>query len=117
MNKFLSMAALSCALPLHAMAQVPAPASVPADSPCRADPQQAERAAAALPARAGTHPMPERGTVAPANRVPSQVVSASSQAMAAATARREAEDAKKNHEAGCLPAAAQTKPAEGDKRG
>ena len=92
MKTLLSIAALSCALPLHAVAQDAAPA----EPPCRADDQAAERASAALPARAGTRPMPERGTVAPASRVPSHVESASSRAMAASTARREAEEAKKS---------------------
>jgi len=103
MKTLLSIAALGCALPLQAMAQDAAPA----DPPCRAEAQEAQRASAALPARAGTRPMPERGTVAPSNRVPAHVESASSRAMAAA-ARRDAgevDDAAKKVVTECEPAA------------
>ncbi|MEW6021476.1 MAG: hypothetical protein AB1807_04985 [Pseudomonadota bacterium] len=96
---------LVCALPLQAMAQ----SAAPAEPPCRVGDKAAERASAALPARAGTRPMPERGTVAPANRVPSHVESGSSRAMAAA--RRETEDAKKNPGADCEPVAQEAAPA------
>jgi len=54
--------------------------------------------------------------VAPANRVPSQVTSGSSRAMAAATARREAEDAKKNPGLECGPVTQEDMPAEGEKK-
>ncbi|MEN3276634.1 MAG: hypothetical protein V7631_2424 [Massilia sp.] len=47
------------------------------------------RAASALPARAATHPEPQRGSVAAAGRLPSQGETASSRAMAAASARDE----------------------------
>jgi len=100
---------LVCALPLHAVAQAATHSAAPADSPCRVGDKAAERASAALPARAGTRPMPERGTVAPANRVPSHVESGSSRAMAAA--RRETEDAKKNPGADCEPVAQEAAPA------
>jgi len=83
-------------LPLQAMAQDVGQNAAPADPPCRVDDRAAERASAALPARAGTRPMPERGTVAPANKVPAHVESAASRAMAAA--------AKKNSEPECEPA-------------
>lgn len=106
---------LVCALPLHAAAQDVAQSAAPADPPCRVGDKAAERASAALPARAATRPMPERGTVAPANRVPSQVSSGSSRAMAAATARREAEDAKKNIGSECAPVTQVDMPAEGGK--
>ncbi len=104
---------LVCALPLHAVAQAATHSAAPADSPCRVGDKAAERASAALPARAGTRPMPERGTVAPANRVPSQVTSGSSRAMAAATARREAEDAKKIGGSECEPMMQGDAPANG----
>lgn len=107
---------LVCALPLHAVAQAATHSAAPADSPCRVGDKAAERASAALPARAGIRPMPERGTVAPANRVPSQVTSGSSRAMAAATARREAEDAKKNPGLECGPVTQEDMPAEGEKK-
>ena len=112
MKRFLSFAALSCALPLHAVAQTPAP---PADPPCRAEPQPDARASAALPPRAGTQPMPERGTVAPVNKLPSHVESASSRRMAAVNARQ-AVDAKKNPEPPCRPMATQIAPAEDGKK-
>jgi hypothetical protein len=44
------------------------------------------RASSALPARASTGPAPQLGTIAPATRVPSQVVTPSVRAMARATA-------------------------------
>ena len=123
MKQLLSIAALSCALPLHSLAQDAAPA----DPPCRAGPganapganeaqvsehQPNERASAALPARVGTRPMPERGSIAPAGRVPSHVESASSRAMAAANARQEAGEAKKVPLPPCAPAASDARPAD-----
>lgn len=114
MKRALLTAALLAAQPYHAMAQEPARA----DAPCRADDKVAERASAALPARAGTHPMPERGTIAPATRVPSTVDSASSRAMAAARAReQQADSAKKETQDGCQPAARQAAPVQGAKQG
>jgi len=111
MKQSVLLAALSCAVPMSAMAQEAAPV----DPPCKAQANPAERASAALPARAATRPMPERGTVAPANRVPSHVDSASSRAMAAATARQQTEDAKKNVGSGCGPAAPPVGMGEGGK--
>jgi len=108
MKQPLSMAALVCALPVYAVAQAPAPASVSASAPvsapaaaaaavpCQTKDRSAQRASAALPARVGTRPMPERGSIAPAGRVPSHVESASSRAMAAVAARDQAMDAKNN---------------------
>ena len=113
MKRFLSFAALSCALPLHAVAQHTAP---PADPPCRAEPQADAPASAALPPRAGTQPMPERGTVAPVNKLPSHVESASSRRMAAVNARQEVADAKKNPEPPCRPMAGQIAPVEDGKK-
>lgn len=114
MKRAVLTAALLAAQPLYVAAQEPAPAA----PPCRADHQANERASAALPARAGTHPMPERGTLAPATRVPSHVESAASRAMAAAQARQQQEDSgKKDTQDGCQPAARQAAPAEGAKKG
>jgi len=113
MKRFLSFAALSCTLPLHAVAQNPVP---PADPPCRAEPQPDAPASAALPPRAGTQPMPERGSVAPVNKLPSHVESASSRRMAAVNARQEAADVKKNPEPPCRPMATQIAPAEDGKK-
>jgi len=114
MKRALFTAALLAAQPLYVAAQEPGKA----DAPCRVDGKANERASAALPARAGTHPMPERGTIAPATRVPSTVESASSRAMAAARAReQQADSAKKESQDGCQPAAQQVAPAEGAKKG
>jgi len=105
--------ALAAVQPLYVAAQEPAKP----DAPCRVEEKAEERASAALPARAGTHPMPERGTIAPATHVPSHVVSASSRAMAAARAREEqAQGAKKDTQAGCQPAAQQAAPVQGAKK-
>lgn len=114
MKRALLTAALFAAQPLYVAAQEPART----DAPCRVDDKAAERASAALPARAGTHPMPERGAIAPATRVPSTVESASSRAMAAARAReQQADSEKKTTQDGCQPAARQAAPAEGVKKG
>jgi len=110
------LVALSCALPLHAMAQDAAPAPAPAAPPCRADTDATGRASAALPPRAATHPMPERGSVAPVNKHPSHVESASSRAMAAASARRQAQDAEKKSRAECEPASQQAEPVDGGRK-
>ena len=100
MKQSLLLAALAgplvCVLPLHAIGQAAAQDVPAADPPRRVEAKEAGRASAALPARAGTRPMPERGTVAPANKVPAHVESAASRAMAAA--------AKKNSEPECEPA-------------
>lgn len=113
MKRAVLTAALLAAQPLYVMAQEPASAA----APCRTDDKAAERASAALPARAGTHPMPERGTIAPATPVPSHVESASSRAMAAARAREQQADSGKNATRdGCQPAA-QPAPTEGVKKG
>lgn len=103
--------ALAAVQPLYVSAQEPANS----DAPCRAEQMEKERASAALPARVGTHPMPERGTIAPAARVPSNVVTPSSRAMAAARAREQGESAKKTTQDGCQPAAQQAAPVEGAK--
>lgn len=114
MKRALLTAALCAAQPFYVAAQEPGKT----DQPCRADDKAAERASAALPARAGTHPMPERGTIAPATRVPSTVDSASSRAMAAARAReQQADSEKKTTQDGCQPAARQAAPVEGAKKG
>ena len=106
--------ALAAVQPLYAVAQEPAKP----DAPCRVAEKADERASAALPARAGTHPMPERGTVAPATHVPSTAVSASSRALAAAKAREEqAQGAKKDTQDGCQPAAQQAAPVQGAQKG
>ena len=113
MKRALLTAALLAAQPLYAAAQEPAKA----DPPCSTGTQPNERASAALPARAGTHPMPERGALAPATHVPSKVESASSRAMAAARAREQQENSGKNDtQAGCQPAAQQAAPSEGAKK-
>ena len=104
-------------LPLQAMAQDVGQNAAPADPPCRVDDRAVERASSALPARAGTRPMPERGTVAPANRLPAHMESASSRAMAAAAARSDAKDAKKNNKPACGPAAQENLPAEDARKG
>ena len=114
MNRALLTAALLAAQPFYAAAQEPGKT----DQPCTVADKASERASAALPARASTHPMPERGTIAPATRVPSTVESASSRAMAAARAReQQAESEKKTTQDGCQPAARQAAPAEGAKQG
>lgn len=112
MKRILLTAALCAAQPLYATAQEAAPA----DPPCRVDGKRLDHASAALPARAGAHPMPERGTIASAARVPSTVDSASSRAMAAARAREQGKSGKNNTQAGCQPAAREAAPAEGGKK-
>lgn len=112
MKRIVLTAALCAAQPLYAAAQEAAPA----DPPCRVDQKRTDHASAALPARAGTHPMPERGTIAPAARVPATADTASSRAMAAARAREQAESGKNNTQADCQPAPRQAAPAEGVKK-
>jgi hypothetical protein len=109
MKKAVLLTAVCAALPLHAVAQndAPKPPCVPSASPARA----------ALPARASTVPQPQQGSVAPSNKVPSEVETPSTRAMRAARARQE-EQASAGSTAGtvapdCQPAAqqAEVKPA------
>ncbi|QNB01178.1 hypothetical protein [Massilia sp. Se16.2.3] len=94
MNHSLLLAAMWAALPVFASAQegasagAPGPAanSAPSGSPCGAD--APDQALGALPARASTRPQPQLGTVAPATWLPRETHSASSRAMAVATARQ-----------------------------
>jgi len=89
MHTPLLLAAMVAALPLAATAQDD-PATAPAQPAPRsgcAGFEEAPRASSALPARAGTRPAPELGTVAPNTRVPSHTVTPSMRAMRAARAK------------------------------
>jgi hypothetical protein len=88
MNKPILLAVMLTALPSAVPAQESKPGSVPPLSRC-ADAPETPLAAGALPARASTTAEPQRGTVAPGTRVPSQTVTPSSRAMAAVSARDE----------------------------
>ena len=72
-------------------------------------------ATGALPARAGTGPAPERGTVAPSTRVASHIRTPSMRAMERATAAREATapDADKTMQDNCKEERAPGAPAQG----
>jgi len=82
-------AAVVAALPFGAAAQTaPDPAPTPVLPPAGCiPPEEAPRAASALPARAGTRPAPELGAVAPNTRVPSYTFTPSMRAMRAARAK------------------------------
>lgn len=90
MNKPLLIAAACAALPACA-AQDSAPAAPPATPAMAAHcamPDHPPPATGALPARARTVPEPQRGTVAPNARVPSQVMTPSMRAMEKAMAEQ-----------------------------
>lgn len=89
MNKPLLIAAVCAALPACA-AQDPAPAMPPAKAAMAAHCGMPDHAPAsgALPARAGTRPAPQMGTVAPNARVPSHVMTPSMRAMEQAMAEQ-----------------------------
>jgi len=92
MHKPVLFAAMVAALPLGPAAQAnpdTAPGK-PAPQPGCAGYEEAPRASSALPARAGTKPAPELGTVAPNTRVPSHTVTPSLRAMRAANAKEAA---------------------------
>ena len=103
MHKPVLFAAMVAALPLGSAAQANPDTlpGKPAPQPGCAGVEEAPRASSALPARAGTKPAPELGTVAPNTRVPSHTVTPSVRAMRAATAKEAAR-------AGGDPKAAQT---------
>jgi hypothetical protein len=82
------LAALSAACPAVTIAQESAAQDAPHRPACPAR-AEARGALGALPARAGTVPEPQRGTVAPSARVSSHTATPSSRAMAAALARDE----------------------------
>jgi hypothetical protein len=85
-------AAMVVALPLGATAQDnpdAAPAKPAPQSGC-AGAEEAPPASSALPARAGTKPAPELGSIAPNTRVPSHTVTPSLRAMRAANAKEAA---------------------------
>jgi hypothetical protein len=88
MNPPVLLAAVLGTFPVLALAQESAAQSAPHQPACLAK-AEARGARGALPARAGTAPEPQRGTVAPGTRVPSNMVTPSSRAMAAALARDE----------------------------
>lgn len=81
-----------------------APCAVSADS---------LRASSALPARAGTRPEPQLGSVAAAGRVPSHASTPSGRAMAAAMARADNVHVEKNTQVSCASAATSGAPAAG----
>lgn len=103
MNMPLLLAVICIGLPGCAAQAAPGntPARAAADAHCAAQ-EDSPRAASALPARAATHPEPQRGSVAAAGRVPSQGETASSRAMAAASAHDEkTTQVEKNAQPGC----------------
>jgi hypothetical protein len=101
MNKPVLLAIMLTALPAAAPAQEGKADSVSPRLRCT-DPREAPLAAGALPARASTVPEPQRGTVAPGTRVPSETVTPSSRAMAAVSARGEkTTNEKENADARC----------------
>lgn len=107
MKKPLLIAALCAGLPACA-AQDAAPVSTPAARcPMPDDPPPAS---SALPARAGDRPAPHLGSVAPNSRVPSQVVTPSMRAMAAAGAAQDGQAAHvhKNRQEHCKKLSAPT---------
>ena len=97
MKKSMLLAAVCIAAPLCAAAQDDAP-----NPPC---PPQEAPARAALPARPSTVPQPQQGSVAPSNKVPSEVVTPSTRAMRAAQARREQQDRARPAPAATAPSA------------
>lgn len=107
MNKPLLIAAVCAGLPAYAQDAVPAaaPVSAPVSAHCNM-PDDPPPASGALPARAGTRPEPHRGSVAPNSRVPSQVVTPSMRAMAAAGAAQDGQVGK-NPQVDCEKAPAQ----------
>jgi len=116
MNMPLLIVAACAGLPGCATGQaVPEPRSTAAPpAPCAA-PADSMRASSALPARAGTHPEPQLGSVAAAGRVPSHALTPSARAMAAATARADAH-VEKNTQDSCARAATSGAPAGGKTR-
>jgi len=106
MNMPLLIAAACAALPGCATAQaMPQPRTAAAPpAPCAA-PADSLRASSALPARAGTRPEPQLGSVAAAGRVPSHASTPSARAMAAATARADNTHVEKNTQGACASAA------------
>ncbi|MGX4643687.1 hypothetical protein [Massilia sp. SYSU DXS3249] len=91
MKKPLLIAALCAGLPACAAQDVvPAAGPVAARCPMPDDPPPAS---GALPARAGDRPAPHLGSVAPNSRVPSQVLTPSMRAMAAAGAAHDGQAA------------------------
>lgn len=105
MNKPVLLAALAAALPVHVLAQEAGPGAAPPQRDCAAG-AELPPASGALPARAGTKPEPQLGTVAPNTRVPSQVDTPSMRAMRTARARdaRRVADTAAGVDAQCAPA-------------
>jgi hypothetical protein len=95
------LAAVLGAFPVVALVQESAAQSAPHQPACPAR-AEARGARGALPARAGTVPEPQRGTVAPGTPVPSNTVTPSSLSMAAASARNQkTTDEEKSADAFC----------------